>query len=63
MPKLKIPVVELPAADPAYVTYEAAVAEPFVSPEYVYLLRVVDPWQTFTHPNAKIPTVEDPDAD
>jgi hypothetical protein len=52
LPNAKIPTVLLPAAAPPC---EATVAAPpalTVSPEYVYLLRVV-----LAFPNAKIPKV------
>jgi hypothetical protein len=47
--------VLLPAAEPWHAAGKDAVAAPTVSPEYVYLLRVVVALLMF--PNAKIPTV------
>jgi hypothetical protein len=54
-PNAKMPTVLLPAAEPAS---EATVAAPpalTTSPEYVYLLRVVD--AQGARPKAKMPTV------
>jgi hypothetical protein len=63
-PIANIPVVELPAADPPYEGTVDDVAAVLVSPEYVYLLRVVVPLQpALVAPNAKIPTVELPTAE
>jgi hypothetical protein len=62
-PKANIPTVALPAADPYELFVVADVAEPFVSPEYVYLSRVVDLPIPPTNPIANIPTVELPAAD
>ena len=61
-PNAKIPVVELPVAAPCKEPALAAVAEALVSPEYVYLFRVVDGEQAI-QPNANIPVVEFPVAD
>ena len=54
--------MELPVAEPNRDAVVALVAEAFVSPEYVYLLRVATPLQPL-NPKAKIPTVEFPAAD
>ena len=54
-PNANIPTVLVPAAAPSCEACVAAVALPLVSPEYVYLLRVVD--VAPMRPNAKIPTV------
>lgn len=64
-PKAKIPMVELPAAEPQRDAAEDAVADALVSPEYVYLFRVVEPEVAEAHvaPKAKIPTVELPAAE
>lgn len=56
----KIPRVLFPAADPPLEFTLDAVAEPFVSQAYVYLLRVVE--LVGAEPNAKIPLVEFPAA-
>jgi hypothetical protein len=55
------PVVPLEAADPKRDTALDAVAVAFVSPEYVYLLRVVEA-PALVFPKAKIPTVALPAA-
>lgn len=57
--------VPLDAAAPPRLAALAAVAEAFVSEEYVYLSRVVvrDEEQTIVPPRAKIPLVLFPDAD
>jgi hypothetical protein len=62
-PKANIPTVALPAAEPTADAALEAVAIPFVSPEYVYLLRVVDGLPQLSRPNANIPTVELPAAE
>ena len=55
-----MPIVELPAAEPALDAVLEEVADVTTQPEYVYLSRVVDgePVQ----PNANMPTVEFPTA-
>ena len=60
-PIANIPTVELPAADPYPPATLEAVADALVSPEYVYLLRIVLKQEVI--PNANIPTVEFPAAD
>ena len=61
LPKANMPIVELPAAEPPCEATLAAVAVPFTSPEYVYLLRVVE--EPPTYPSANIPTVALPAAE
>lgn len=57
-----MPTVEFPAAEPLDDAVVAAVADAFMHPAYVYLLRVVEAAQE-THPNANMPTVEFPAAE
>ena len=57
-PKAKIPIVLFPAAAPAVDAALAAVATALTSPEYVYLLRVVEPApHEEAEPNANMPIV------
>jgi hypothetical protein len=63
LPTAKIPTVALPVADPSDDTALDAVADALTSPEYVYLLRVVEGPTQPTVPNAKIPRVTFPAAD
>ena len=51
------PVVPLEAAEPQNELAVAAPPAATTHPEYVYLLRVVEPTQGLVLPNAKIPTV------
>ena len=60
-PNAKIPAVAFPVADPEHDATLAAAAAAFTSPEYVYLLRVVEAPAVF--PKAKIPRVALPAAD
>jgi hypothetical protein len=62
-PKAKIPRVSLPAAAPSFEAQLAAVADVLVQPEYVYLLRVVEPVDVGDAPKAKMPTVAFPAAE
>jgi hypothetical protein len=50
------PMVPLPAAAPSLFATVAAPPAAFTSPEYVYLLRVVEDAHA-TNPSAKMPTV------
>ena len=63
-PKAKIPIVLFPAAAPFDEETLAAVATALTSPEYVYLLRVVEPApHEEAEPNANMPIVLLPAAD
>jgi hypothetical protein len=55
IPSANIPLQAFPVAPPLPLETVAAVAEPFVSQEYVYLFLVVD--ADGEHPNANIPMV------
>ena len=61
-PKANIPTVAVPAAEPKYEAVLADVAVAFVSPEYVYLLRVVVAPVPQRYPKENMPTVEFPAA-
>jgi hypothetical protein len=57
-----MPTLEFPAAELFDDAVVAAVADAFMHPAYVYLLRVVDGVQD-AKPNANMPTVEFPAAE